>query len=151
MTFIRQWGCIRISRGFGSGRWGGAVGGGQHHAEDLDEDDVVIEAFKKLSERRRDVVLVIAPRRPEEVRCGGGKVAAGGGGVCAPVANDGSRGGVRLLDSIGELAAVFERATVVFMGGTLVARGGAQYSGAGLFWQTGDRGSAYGKFCGDRA
>jgi 3-deoxy-D-manno-octulosonic-acid transferase len=31
---------------------------------------------------------------------------------------------VLLLDTIGELAAVFEFATVVFMGGSLVARGG---------------------------
>ena len=32
--------------------------------------------------------------------------------------------GVLLLDSIGELAALFERADVVFMGGTLAHRGG---------------------------
>ena len=32
--------------------------------------------------------------------------------------------GVLLLDSIGELAGLFERATVVFMGGTLPQRGG---------------------------
>ena len=32
--------------------------------------------------------------------------------------------GVLLLDSMGELGALFEHATVVFMGGTLASRGG---------------------------
>jgi len=93
---------------------------------DPDEDDVVIEAFKSISVRYPGMLLVLAPRRPERFLVVAEKLAQSGvsfvrrsGGpteVKLP--------GVLLLDSIGELAGLFERATVVFMGGTLPHRGG---------------------------
>jgi 3-deoxy-D-manno-octulosonic-acid transferase len=94
---------------------------------DPDEDDVVIEAFKRISVRHPRLLLVLAPRRPERFPVVAAKLAqagvsyairsqAGFSNVTLP--------GVLLLDSIGELAGLFERATVVFMGGTLPRRGG---------------------------
>lgn len=92
-------------------------------AGDPDEDDAVIKAFREL--RRPGLLLILAPRRPERFDVVAEKLRVAGiaftrrsqlGVVALP--------GVLLLDSIGELAAVFARATVVFMGGTLARRGG---------------------------
>jgi len=94
---------------------------------DPDEDDVVIETFKQISARYPRLLLVLAPRRPERFPVVAAKLAqadvsyairsqSGFSNVTLP--------GVLLLDSIGELAGLFERATVVFMGGTLPRRGG---------------------------
>ncbi len=90
---------------------------------DPDEDDVVIDAFRQLQERHPRLMLVLAPRRPERFPAVAAKLAAAG----MPFARR-SEGGVPnrvlLLDTIGELAGLFERATAVFMGGTLARRGG---------------------------
>ena len=114
----------------------------------------MITAFQVLTQARPKLLLILAPRRPERfdvaaeklkrrgisfvrrsalepqggadplVRAGRPRPAEADQGVgCGP-------GGpphlfaVLLLDSMGELAALFERATVVFMGGTLASRGG---------------------------
>jgi tetraacyldisaccharide 4'-kinase len=93
---------------------------------DPDEDDVVIEAFKKISVRYPGLLLIIAPRRTERFYPVAAKLAqAGVPYVCRSRCGSSSvPPGVLLLDSIGELAALFECATVVFMGGTLPQRGG---------------------------
>ena len=92
---------------------------------DPDEDDVVIRAFQALSYEFPSLLLILAPRRPERFGEVAEKLSRAGvrfarrtalGALALP--------GVLLLDSIGELAALFERATVVFMGGTLASRGG---------------------------
>lgn len=93
-------------------------------AGDPDEDDAVIAAFQQL--RREGLLLILAPRRPERFDAAAEKLRAAGlpfvrrselrAGLTLP--------GVLLLDSIGELAGVFARADVVFMGGTLASRGG---------------------------
>ena len=93
---------------------------------DPDEDDVVIEAFKKVSSRYSGLLLILAPRRPERFPVVAAKLAQAG---VPYVIRSQSRSsnvppGVLLLDSFGELAGLFERATVVFMGGTLPQRGG---------------------------
>jgi 3-deoxy-D-manno-octulosonic-acid transferase len=91
---------------------------------DVDEDDAVLSAFP----RRSGLLLILAPRKPERFEVVAQKLDRAG----IPFARR-SRGlsqaplelpGVLLLDSIGELAALFERADVVFMGGTLAERGG---------------------------
>jgi 3-deoxy-D-manno-octulosonic-acid transferase len=92
-------------------------------AGDPDEDDVVIDAFQKV--RREGLLLILAPRRPERFDVVAEKLKAAG----VPFVRRSQFGpfalpGVLLLDSIGELAAVFQRASVVFMGGTLASRGG---------------------------
>lgn len=95
-------------------------------AGDPDEDDVVIEAFRSLSVRFPNLLLVLAPRRPERFPVVAEKLARASVSFVrrSEGATDLVRPGVLLLDSIGELAALFERATVVFMGGTLARRGG---------------------------
>lgn len=92
---------------------------------DPDEDDVVIHAFQALSYEFPSLLLILAPRRPERF----GEVAEKLSRARVPFVRRTALGGlslpgVLLLNSIGELAALFERATVVFMGGTLASRGG---------------------------
>ncbi len=95
-------------------------------AGDPDEDDVVIAAFQKLAQRHPQLLLVLAPRRPERFPVVADKLRrAGVSFVRRSELNDVVvLPGVLLLDSIGELAGLFERASVVFMGGTLTRRGG---------------------------
>jgi len=94
---------------------------------DPDEDDVVIEAFKRVSSHYPGLLLIIAPRRPERFPVVAAKLAQAGVSYAIRSQSGFSNltpPGVLLLDSIGELAGLFERATVVFMGGTLPQRGG---------------------------
>jgi 3-deoxy-D-manno-octulosonic-acid transferase len=94
---------------------------------DPDEDDVVIEVFKRVSSHYSGLLLVIAPRRPERFPVVAAKLAQAGVSYAIRSQSGFSNvnlPGVLLLDTIGELAGLFERATVVFMGGTLPRRGG---------------------------
>ncbi|HML17176.1 MAG TPA: tetraacyldisaccharide 4'-kinase [Bryobacteraceae bacterium] len=88
---------------------------------DIDEDDAVLAALP----RRSGLVLILAPRKPERFDIVAQKLNRAGISFArrshlSPI----ELPGVLLLDSIGELAALFERADVVFMGGTLAHRGG---------------------------
>ncbi|MGB9072988.1 MAG: 3-deoxy-D-manno-octulosonic acid transferase [Terriglobales bacterium] len=91
-----------------------------------DEEGPLLSAFRNVLANHPKAVMVLAPRHPERFalveelvkklgfRCSrrslwGGEPAAGG---------------VFLLDSIGELAALYSLATVAFVGGSLVPRGG---------------------------
>ena len=105
---------------------------------DPDEDDAVIAAFRTASGRFQNLLLVLAPRKPERFEQTAQKLAAGGiqfvrrtdlstRAVTVPLP------GILLLDSIGELAALMERASVVFMGGTLASRGGHNILEAAFF------------------
>lgn len=95
-------------------------------AGDPDEDEVVIQAFQTLSSRYPHLLLVLAPRRPERFPVVAEKLAQAGVNFArrSERRQDVWLPGVLLLDSIGELAGLFARATVVFMGGTLAQRGG---------------------------
>lgn len=97
------------------------------------EEELVLDAFMELRKTHREVKLVIAPRHPErfdEVE----EILRRQGLACfrrtllarkdSPPNLGGELLAVLLLDTIGELASVFEYASVVFMGGTLVRRGG---------------------------
>jgi hypothetical protein len=72
------------------------------------------------------LLLVLAPRRPERFPVVAEKLRQAGVNFSrrSERPEDVPLPGVLLLDSIGELAGLFERATVVFMGGTLAQRGG---------------------------
>lgn len=91
------------------------------------EEEPILRAFARLRRSAPDAVLIIAPRHPErfeEVR----RIAAGQG-FAAVRRTELAPGGrpaaeVTVLDTIGELAGLFRLATVVFMGGSLVAAGG---------------------------
>jgi tetraacyldisaccharide 4'-kinase len=88
---------------------------------DVDEDDAVIAAFSQIT--RPGLLLVLAPRRPERFDVVAEKLKRAGIRFVRRTRLIGA-GDVLLLDSIGELAPLFERADVVFMGGTLARRGG---------------------------
>jgi 3-deoxy-D-manno-octulosonic-acid transferase len=91
---------------------------------DPDEDDAVLAAFATVN--RPGLLLILAPRRPERFDVAAEKLTRAGipfaRRTALEAAPDQAR--VLLLDSIGELTALFERADVVFMGGTLASRGG---------------------------
>ncbi|HEY3582621.1 MAG TPA: 3-deoxy-D-manno-octulosonic acid transferase [Pyrinomonadaceae bacterium] len=90
------------------------------------EEKIVLESFDKLRESRA-VRLMIAPRKPERF----GEVAAlvEASGVSwarrtnPPQPSD-ADAAVILLDTIGELPSIYSLATVVFVGGSIVDRGG---------------------------
>jgi tetraacyldisaccharide 4'-kinase len=97
-------------------------------AGDVDEDDAVIAAFEFLRRSHHGLMLILAPRKPERFDVVAQKLKDAGIPFVRRTklgeVSDVALPGVLLLDSIGELASLFERAGVVFMGGTLARRGG---------------------------
>jgi len=101
-------------------------------AGDPDEDDAVIAAFRELAPKHSGLLLILTPRRPERFDAAAEKLARASvrfvrRSELSPLRGEGpplTLPSVLLLDSMGELAALFERAEVVFMGGTLARRGG---------------------------
>ncbi|HEV2198483.1 MAG TPA: tetraacyldisaccharide 4'-kinase [Bryobacteraceae bacterium] len=92
-------------------------------AGDIDEDDAVIGAFQQIA--RPGLLLILVPRKPERFDVVAAKLTqAGVSFVRRTALKPLALPGVLLLDSIGELAALYAIADVVFMGGTLAARGG---------------------------
>ena len=91
------------------------------------EEEHVLEAFQRIRATMTNALLVIAPRKPERfddverlVGRAGWKVARR---TELRVDNE-PRHDVVILDTIGELAPLFQVATVVFVGGSLVDAGG---------------------------
>ncbi len=101
--------------------------------EAIDEDDAVIAAWQALA--RRDVFLILVPRKPERFDVVSDKLNAAGVRFArrSRLEPTGHLPDVLLLDSIGELGALFAYADVVFMGGTLAARGGHNILEPALF------------------
>lgn len=94
-------------------------------AGDVDEDDAVIEAFREICGSRPELLLILAPRKPERFDIVAEKLSRAGIAFTRRTSlKPLSLPGVLLLDTIGELAALFSVADVVFMGGTLAMRGG---------------------------
>jgi 3-deoxy-D-manno-octulosonic-acid transferase len=91
------------------------------------EESLLLEAFKLLRTALPDARLLIAPRHPERFNeVATLAVASGLSWVrrsAAPTASD-ARADLILLDSIGELRAVYPLAALVFVGGSLVPVGG---------------------------
>jgi 3-deoxy-D-manno-octulosonic-acid transferase len=91
------------------------------------EEEAVLEAFQRVRSTRASALLIIAPRKPERfdevermARRAGWNVARRSElRVDAEPRND-----VVVLDSIGELAQLYQVGTVVFVGGSLVDSGG---------------------------
>ena len=85
----------------------------------------MLDAFANLRAWRPELKLLIAPRHPERSDAIESLIEKRGFSCIRRSTFDGAQDGdVFLLDTIGELASTFEFATVVFMGGSLVARGG---------------------------
>lgn len=109
--------------------WIAASTTGPMHEGDVDEDDVVIAAHGGLLQQWPRLQLLIAPRKPERFDAVAAKLERSGlsykrrsmlqGGEESP--------SVILLDSLGELGSAFHHAALVFMGGTLAARGGHNF------------------------
>jgi 3-deoxy-D-manno-octulosonic-acid transferase len=91
------------------------------------EEPVVLRAFSTVLERYPRAVLILAPRRPERFDAVAELIAAAGLKFWRRsqlAENESLSGGVLLLDTIGELAALYSLASVAFVGGSLVPRGG---------------------------
>jgi tetraacyldisaccharide 4'-kinase len=92
---------------------------------DVDEDDAVIAAYTEIAPRHPGLLLILVPRKPERFDAAAEKLQrAAVTFVRRSALKTLTLPGVLLLDSIGELAPLFQRAGAVFMGGTLAARGG---------------------------
>jgi len=91
------------------------------------EEAMVLAAFASLRAAHPDLVLAIAPRHPERFEAVPALVQAAGLRCRRRSAADPGplrEGEILLLDSLGELAAAYSFATVAFVGGSLVPRGG---------------------------
>ena len=92
-----------------------------------DEEAMLLEMFRQVLARHPNAVLLLAPRHPERFDAVASLLASSGLRYKrrsqwkeeTPIA-----GSVFLLDSIGELASLYEFADVAFVGGSLVSRGG---------------------------
>ena len=92
------------------------------------EEEHVLEAFQRIRATMTNALLIIAPRKPERfddverlVRRAGWNVARRKNDLRVDTE---PRHDVVILDTIGELAQLFQVATVVFVGGSLVDAGG---------------------------
>ena len=91
------------------------------------EEAIVLPTFAKVLEEHPRAALVLAPRHPERFEAVAGLIAASGIKFWRRTqlaGNESLSGSVLLLDSIGELAAVYSLASIAFVGGSLVPRGG---------------------------
>ena len=90
------------------------------------EEPLLLAAFKELLAETRDAVLVLAPRHPERFDAVVRQLTASALSFVRRTSWQGEAltGKVVLLDTIGELASVYQLATVAFVGGSLVPRGG---------------------------
>jgi 3-deoxy-D-manno-octulosonic-acid transferase len=103
------------------------------------EEELLLEALKQVQDSFPATVIVLAPRHPERFEKVANLISASGFTLQRrsswspqqPV-----KGGIFLLDSVGELAAVYALADIAFVGGSLVPTGGhnilepAQYGAA---------------------
>ncbi len=91
------------------------------------EDTLLVEMFRSVVTEYPGAVLVLAPRHPERFNAVADLLASSGLGFQRRSQWDGRKliaGGVFLLDTIGELASLYEFADLTFIGGSLVPRGG---------------------------
>jgi len=87
------------------------------------EEEQVLDAFAEARKQHQDLTLLIAPRHPERFDAVERTIRARGFEVSRRT-RPGAVSEVLLLDSVGELASTFRHASVVFVGGSLVSRGG---------------------------
>jgi 3-deoxy-D-manno-octulosonic-acid transferase len=87
------------------------------------EEEQILDAFAQLRLRHPRLTLLVAPRHPERFDAVELLIRTRGFSCARRSLMEGVAD-VLLLDTIGELASTFQHASVVFMGGTLVSRGG---------------------------
>ncbi len=91
------------------------------------EEQAVLTAFRQVKKTQPDALLIVAPRKPERFDEVEDLVRQEGFSVVrrTELAIDAEpRSDIVILDTIGELARIFQVATVVFVGGSLVDAGG---------------------------
>jgi 3-deoxy-D-manno-octulosonic-acid transferase len=90
------------------------------------EEPLLLRALEIVLARRPDAAILLAPRHPERFDQVAALLARSGLAFVRRTQWQGEplAGKVLLLDSIGELAAVYGAASIAFVGGSLVARGG---------------------------
>jgi 3-deoxy-D-manno-octulosonic-acid transferase len=90
------------------------------------EEELVLEAFGRLKRRHPSLVLVVAPRHPERVPEVERAIRARGLTSVrrTSLPRDRDTSAVIVLDTVGELAQLYQLADVVFVGGSLVQAGG---------------------------
>jgi 3-deoxy-D-manno-octulosonic-acid transferase len=91
-----------------------------------DEEGALLSAFRNILANHPKAVMMLAPRHPERFAVVAELVEKLGFRMWRRSLWSGEplAGGVFLVDSIGELAALYSLATVAFVGGSLVPRGG---------------------------
>jgi len=91
-----------------------------------DEEGSLLSAFRNILANHPKAVMILAPRHPERFAEVADLVETLGFRMLRRSLWSGEplTGGVFLVDSIGELAAIYSLATVAFVGGSLVPRGG---------------------------
>ena len=100
------------------------------------EEAMLLETFRQLAPQFPDALLVLAPRHPERFAAVASLLDSSRLRYQRRSQWDGWKplaGGVFLLDSIGELARLYEFADLSFIGGSLVPRGGHNVLEAALF------------------
>jgi 3-deoxy-D-manno-octulosonic-acid transferase len=100
-----------------------------------DEEELLLHSFKALLRTYPNTVMVLAPRHPERFDSVAELITAGGVNLIrrSTYGGDPIRGSIFLLDTIGELASVYSIATIAFVGGSLVPRGGHNILEPALF------------------
>jgi 3-deoxy-D-manno-octulosonic-acid transferase len=91
------------------------------------EHEIVLRAFERIRTLARSPLLILAPRKPEHFAEAASLARQSGFRTALrselPIDEE-VRADVVVLDTIGELAQVYQAATVVFVGGSLVPVGG---------------------------
>jgi 3-deoxy-D-manno-octulosonic-acid transferase len=90
------------------------------------EEALLLRAFQNVRTEHPRAVMMLAPRHPERFGEVANLIAETSLPYCRRSQWHGERlvGGVLLLDSVGELAALYSLADIAFVGGSLVRRGG---------------------------
>jgi len=91
------------------------------------EESLLLAMFRQVAARYSGALLVLAPRHPERFAAVAALLASSTLGFTRRSEWNGEQaiaGRVLLLDSMGELAALYELADLAFIGGSLVPRGG---------------------------
>jgi 3-deoxy-D-manno-octulosonic-acid transferase len=90
------------------------------------EEPLLLKAFENVLVQHPRAVMIVAPRHPERFPAVAALLGQMSIRFCRRSVWDGESlaGGVFLLDTIGELAALYALADVAFVGGSLVPRGG---------------------------
>jgi 3-deoxy-D-manno-octulosonic-acid transferase len=90
------------------------------------EESLLLKAFENLLVQHPGAVMILAPRHPERFAAVAALLEQMSIRFCRRSVWTGEKlgGGVLLLDTIGELAALYALADIAFVGGSLVPRGG---------------------------